>query len=313
VLEAGGKKAKFIKTDPLPIIVFANGIFLRRGPFRRYLSDHLSVYTSFLTNARILIISHATSISFQDVETRSFVSDVFDSYFPIEFRESHPDGVIFKVTDYSDTMYDPAKEFTAFSGRGRKVTDPKTLEDMGNNLKSLPVEEFLNRLPKAKILEDGSVVNIRADVEERIRGKKPAGGTVISVDYTGGGDGGNGTSGTTDYGQCDRVSIKRGETGDGESKSDTSTSCSPSALKVATLSVKSSDGTTTLNVRLKYTCTIHELRDVIDTKLYPSQDKASIKYEIRTSFPPRIYSEGAETLEEAGLVPNARVFLSALA
>ena len=87
--------------------------------------------------------------------------------------------------------------------------------------------------------------------------------------------------------------------------------------EIATLQVKSEDGRQTFILKLQYDETLFALRKYIDThraKLAKEQGMPApgAKYEIRSAFPARSYAEAKETLREAGLVPNATLFLRAL-
>lgn len=63
--------------EHIPIILFRNGLFIKRGPFRENGSS------SYL----------------------SFVRDVVDGYFPSEYRTEYPDGVILELTDKHNEDY----------------------------------------------------------------------------------------------------------------------------------------------------------------------------------------------------------------
>jgi len=68
--------------------------------------------------------------------------------------------------------------------------------------------------------------------------------------------------------------------------------------------VKSDSGRQKILVKLFFSDTIGDLRRAID------QYRAKVgSYEIRTAYPNRAYEDESETLEEAGLVPNAAVRL----
>ena len=89
--------------------------------------------------------------------------------------------------------------------------------------------------------------------------------------------------------------------------------------EIATLQVKSEDGRQTFILKLQYDETIFALRKYIDAhreKLAKEQGKPAAppakSYEIRSAFPARAYTEAKETLREAGLVPNATLFLKAI-
>jgi hypothetical protein len=70
----GGQMAKLSYEEGLPLSLYKDGILIRRGPFR----------------------------AFTDINTQSFVRDVLDGYFPAEYREEYPDGVVFDVADKRD-------------------------------------------------------------------------------------------------------------------------------------------------------------------------------------------------------------------
>lgn len=73
---------------------------------------------------------------------------------------------------------------------------------------------------------------------------------------------------------------------------------------VSTLQVKSDSGRQKILVKLFFTDTVGDLRRAIDQ--YRQKDDP---YQIRTAYPNRAYEDDDETLEEAGLVPNAAVRL----
>ncbi|GMH50816.1 hypothetical protein TrLO_g5689 [Triparma laevis f. longispina] len=80
--------------------------------------------------------------------------------------------------------------------------------------------------------------------------------------------------------------------------------------KISTLRVKLPIGdgkTKTLVIKMSYTDKISDLIEEIDReKVSPG------KFEIRTAFPNKAYNEGGESLEEAGLVPNASLMVKYL-
>ena len=47
-----------------------------------------------------------TKRSYADPEARKFVRDVMDGYYPLEFKEKYPDGVVFDITDKHNIIID---------------------------------------------------------------------------------------------------------------------------------------------------------------------------------------------------------------
>jgi UBX domain-containing protein 11 len=72
--------------------------------------------------------------------------------------------------------------------------------------------------------------------------------------------------------------------------------------------VKSSDGKQTLIIKLRYTDTIGTLRSFVRERRM--DDKV---FELRTAFPNRAYVDDEETLQHAGLTPNAVVMVRVIA
>ena len=85
--------------ERLPIVVFRDGLLIRRGPFR----------------------------PFSDAPTRAFAQDVLDGFFPFELKDMYPDGVTFDVTDRSSVSGAASNStpqpgaFVSFSGDGQSL------------------------------------------------------------------------------------------------------------------------------------------------------------------------------------------------
>jgi len=107
------------KRPSVPITLHKDGFLLYRGPFRAWCED----------------------------DSEAFLADVLDGYFPSEFKDSHPEGVIFDVVDFSTKRFssaslstssssssssssasdkagtiDQENGFSAFSGQGRSLS-----------------------------------------------------------------------------------------------------------------------------------------------------------------------------------------------
>lgn len=133
--DASGRIHVFKHARGLALSIYANGLMIRRGPFRSYQQD----------------------------STREFIHDVLDGYFPSEFKTEYPDGVIFDLNDKRNVTYQHA-----FTGDGKRVGRFKSLADLGNPELKLSANEFLNRLP-ASVIRQGQVISIRSDIAERLK------------------------------------------------------------------------------------------------------------------------------------------------
>jgi hypothetical protein len=87
----------------------------------------------------------------------SFVRDIIDGYFPLEYRDDCPDGVIFDLKDKHDQFYI----------EGESQLNPVN---------------FLAKLPKT-VLKNGEIVDIRGDIADRI-GMTVSGNSTSSVAET---------------------------------------------------------------------------------------------------------------------------------
>lgn len=104
--------------ESIKLTMYKNGLMIRRGPFRA-----------------------AGSESFN-----SFTRDIMDGYFPSEFRESSPDGVMLELTDRRDTYF---RDDTSTESSYRS-------EEMKG-------DQLLQRLPKT-VIKGGDIVTVRGDI-----------------------------------------------------------------------------------------------------------------------------------------------------
>lgn len=79
--------------------------------------------------------------------------------------------------------------------------------------------------------------------------------------------------------------------------------------RVTTMQVKSSDGKQTFIVKLLYTDNVGALYLCLCRHLKIDEKSTQHAFTIGSSFPPRSYENMQETLEQAGLVPNATLFI----
>ncbi|XP_022785419.1 UBX domain-containing protein 11-like [Stylophora pistillata] len=75
--------------------------------------------------------------------------------------------------------------------------------------------------------------------------------------------------------------------------------------QVSTLRIKSETGEMTYILKMKFTDCIRDVRSHVDA----ARPKDAPPYDIKTSFPNRVYDDPNATLQECGLVPNATLHL----
>ncbi|XP_046848242.1 UBX domain-containing protein 11-like isoform X2 [Xenia sp. Carnegie-2017] len=257
--------ATFIASDVVPLTLYANGIVMFAGPFRPY----------------------------TDVTTKRCINDLMDGYFPSELQDRYPDGVNIKVIDRRDVEYKDRRTELLFPGSGQTLNDVGgqniaadaqtqssrnkicSLHIDGNNKEN--VENFLHRLPPS-LIENGKIIDVRYGVEETLKGPSNLSTKnevrVINTPVV--------------------QEIKtRAENMGGRPES--------ARNNVTTLRIKSERGDETYILKMKFTDTIDKVRYFINKERPELHDG----YRIKTSFPNMVYDDVMQTLEEAGLVPNA--------
>ncbi|XP_033635565.1 UBX domain-containing protein 11-like [Asterias rubens] len=274
--------ARFVAPDPIPLTLYANGIFMFNGPFRSY----------------------------EEPTTQHLVQDLMDGYFPAELQARFPDGVPFQLFDKRDTIYNDPRNREQFPGTGNQLggeSKPSRLVpsslDKGTSMEKsyttshdgkpvyetsqppkprMSVDQFLSKLPPS-VMKDGKVIDVRASLAGDLRHDSSQPGVTI-ID----------TPAVQDI--LDRVS----------SRPQSSASRPPSARSsITTLRIKSETGEHTFIVKMRFTDTIGDVRRYLDA----NRSHDSGEYKIVTTFPARIYDQQGLTLEECGLTPNAALHL----
>ncbi|CAH8483753.1 unnamed protein product [Schistosoma turkestanicum] len=108
--------------SPIPLTVYADGLYLGSGPFRSY-NNH---------------------------DTLQFVQDILDGYFPSELQSTYPYGVQFKLIDKHTTHFMSLKKATPFSSDGYKLGNSVTSEQGVNQEISSVNEKQLSKNNKTE-------------------------------------------------------------------------------------------------------------------------------------------------------------------
>jgi hypothetical protein len=82
--------------------------------------------------------------------------------------------------------------------------------------------------------------------------------------------------------------------------------CGDTSSPVTTLQVRSDSGRQTLVVKLRYTDTVGDLLEYVER--YRAKEGG---FQLVTAFPRRAYTDPEQTLQDAGLVPNAKLMIRA--
>eukprot|EP00607_Mallomonas_marina_P003623 CAMPEP_0182439764 /NCGR_PEP_ID=MMETSP1167-20130531/86634_1 /TAXON_ID=2988 /ORGANISM="Mallomonas Sp, Strain CCMP3275" /LENGTH=354 /DNA_ID=CAMNT_0024633533 /DNA_START=710 /DNA_END=1774 /DNA_ORIENTATION=- len=117
------RHARLIHTEEqvenIPITFYRNGLMVRRGPFRVCGSDSY----------------------------RKFVTDIVDGFFPSEFRNDCPDGVILNLKDKHTVDY---------------------VEGVTDTENQMTQQQLLSKIPKV-VVRNGQVIHTRDEVEAKLK------------------------------------------------------------------------------------------------------------------------------------------------
>ncbi|KAL9969758.1 hypothetical protein ACROYT_G022014 [Oculina patagonica] len=222
---------------------------------------------------------------YSDPVTQQCMQDVMDGFFPSELQVRYPDGVPFEVQDKRDVVFEDRRTALLFPGAGQSlVTDEQPnnhkVESHTPGQKQQSVDQFLSRLPQS-VIKDGKIIDVRSGVANVIKGGE----------------------GQSDVKVLDTPALQ-------EIKSRSTDGPRPqsgSTAQVSTLRVKSETGETTYILKMKFTDCIRDVRSHIDA----ARPTDAPPYDIKTSFPNKVYDDPGATLQECGLVPNATLHLLA--
>eukprot|EP01041_Mallomonas_annulata_P004926 gene4926-9825_t len=233
------------QVECIRVIYYSNGLMVKRGPFRPINSN--SYHT--------------------------FVRDILDGFFPSEFRNEYPDGVILDLKDKHSEPY---------------------IE--GNNDDVMTQNQLLSRLPKIAI-RNGEVVHVRDELETKIRNMPTYNDIQLQPTHD------NKSNGQSNNPVTD-ANVNRSiiHVDSIYKNTDNDSSSISTSISLATVQVRWIQGSLVLVVRVPTTGTVGD----IHTEIRRHFNDGCPPFELRSAYPPRSLCE-AMTLEEAALLPNGTV------
>ena len=272
----GKNESRLKPLEGIPLTIYNNGMVLFEGPFRPY----------------------------SDRETRQFIIDIMDGYFPSELQQRFPEGVPFIFVDRREVIYkDSILEI--FGGEGRRLQSATTQNSTGEKAtissaehkrefnRTLTEEQFLNKLPR-NVVKSGKVLSIRSEVKANIRGQNEGNEREKSA--------------SVQVIETNLVHELRERMSSGEPMQ--SARGRPGTPRggglLITLRVRSEDGSKTYILKVRPNETIGDIRKYIDQH----RKTGSTDYAIVQNFPkPITFDDNKATLEKCGLMSNAALFL----
>lgn len=212
--------------EPIPLTLYANGIYMFGGPFR----------------------------PFEDLTTQECMQDIMDGYFPTELQKLYPDGVPLKIKDKRNIYFKDQRLERIFPGQGHALSPDKghTTQSVSTNADNYSdrktetsnqgyrqsVDNFLSNLPSS-VIKSGKIVDIRDGLKETLQGNPIRKNDVII---------------------CETEAVEEMKlrmTSSRQSRPST-------AISITTLRIKSETGSQTYVLKMKYTQTIQDVRSHLE-------------------------------------------------
>eukprot|EP00854_Cymbomonas_tetramitiformis_P003835 gene3835-4791_t len=239
VVTAPGGERRLKVTENLNLFLYKDGFQLRDGPLRPF--------------------SVASNVA--------FIRDIQDGYFPYELKDEFPEGVPFKLVDYTASTF-----------------SERMMEGPANPMSGA---QFLNKLPNA-VIRNGKVIEVRSEIQAMLGAGKS---DLALVDTP--------------------INSLLG-----------STSRPPSrGAEMATLRIKREDGGEAYILKMKAEQTVGDVRAMLDKHRLASgllKDvlcdwvRLPLWYRLLENGACSVYGDNTQTLRDAGLLPNATLFLRTL-
>lgn len=221
--------------------MYRDGLMIKRGPFRPAGSDSFN----------------------------SFTRDVMDGYFPSEFRDSSPDGVLIELTDRRDDYFNDCAA-AADSRQGE-----------------MKPADLIKKLPKT-VIKNGYVMSIREDVSSKISSGEENAASSKSKER---GPSKHITSGKQVVHLPTRAKlfIENDENADDE--------------VITSIQVKWNNGRDVYILKMFGSDSVSDIKDAISAHLNRQDPNVSSSFSLRCAYPPRDLRDDL-TLIEARLVPS---------
>lgn len=235
---------RFSEIKPLNIILFKNGILMDTFPFFKYGTK----------DAVILL------------------TDILEGYFPKQLEKSFPDGILLKLVDKLDELYER---------KNNNIVKPGDRQPMSK-------DEFLSKLPK-QVLKDGKLISVREEIRKKFEKK-------------------NDQNQISNYGN----KVLEDQKGRLLILNDLTIECKEMEnselveMKIALIKIRREKTGEEIYIFLEKTSCIKELYVQLK-KLIGSDFIEDI--ELMTNYPKKILEIDDSSIEQIGLFPQGRVFL----
>jgi hypothetical protein len=317
----------------------------------------------------------ATARPYHDPTANAILADIFDGYFPSVLKKDFPDGVHIQLVDCtSSTISKAAAAAAAAMCKAAGHSNIREFGDVQTGLSHGPTvtldnQAFLAKLPKT-VIRNGLIVPVRNAMQDFISNRNSSSSSNSDGNTTAAQHNSNAETAMAQHHSqaaapspfdalqpaacCQGHIMFSRQTSSSRRSNDNSETAATTAAttsnhcqpQLATLLVKSEDGTHTYVLKLPITASIGTLRSTLDAhrstsghscricdrKWSPSTDSGTVnlpshdarthplldgctpaaqgcRYELRTAFPARALCDASMTLAAAGLAPSATLFM----
>eukprot|EP00899_Mesostigma_viride_P019894 jgi/Mesvir1/27906/Mv03420-RA.1 len=314
--------------DPLTLAVYSNGVVLGDGAFREYSTAPCRALLNDLLDGYFpleLKDKYPEGVPFR-LEDKSHMA------YSEPFKAFSGRGAVL-----ADGRPPPVVAQPQSNVHGLRSGEGDGTPGTPSSPAPVSAEQFLHRLPKS-VIKNGKVIEIRSEIETVIKGPKPTTNEIALIPTAMDGlnlqrppvrrrssfsapqrvgavsPTENGPTATT-HAASDAARPGSRQGAAAEAPESGAHARPPSGkpgggvaphAESTMLKIKSEDGKTTYVLHMGYEETIGDVRRYLDGHLGTGY---SSKYEIRTSFPNKVYADNTQTLRDAGLVPSATLFL----
>lgn len=329
---AGGEGAKKVVTrggvsrleeaESVPLTVWKDGLMLWRGPFRPVASEEAQMFLRDVldgffpselkeryADGVLFKLIDKSSLTFSQDKTASGGAPAPSSGFAGRGRAmgSRPSGA---AAEAPESIPGPQRghqlSISAAAADRPGVAKMTSLADLGDAHLSLagPMgrEAFLAQMP-ASVVRSGQVIKVREGLGDLMGASSAAERPDVVIARTPVVEALRGTN-PAESGAGDAHELMSSTFRPVPQGADGRGSAAAQDDQVTTLVIRSDSGRQTLVVKLRYDDTVGDLRDYVDR--YRAK---SSSYDLVTAFPRRAYTDAAQTLRDAGLVPNAKLMI----
>lgn len=286
--EAGGVRRGFLATNAaaVPLTFFADGVKLADWSFMLYTSP----------------------------TTQKVIKDILDGFFPKLLQEEHPNGIALRVVDrtgnaFKEWLREFAREDPELADGGDRLRPA-----CGGSVVKAPAdqrsagERLLAKLPERVVRSNGQISDVRSAIAERLG--TAAGPLTVGarsrcasapVSETGAGAAAGGAAGSGRAAASGNAEVSLLEAG------------RDAATPIARLQVKLETGHR-MTLLMEPHATIGALWQALscwrkkNCIACPEADGRQCC--LRSAFPPRTYTDKQQTLQAAGLLPSATLFVT---